>query len=167
MDLGRSAPPSVHAEWLTRSLLAPDGEDQIALRQGSRYALRLMPPVPTSNPVGSAGEEDAAYLITGGLGGVGQHIAKVMATAGARRLILLGRASLPPREEWSSIAPNSDFGRRIAAVRALEAMGTAVHTPSVDVSDEVAVFHRYAVKARPRSVASYTPPAPLTTSSPA
>ena len=34
---------------------------------------------------------DGAYLITGGLGGVGLHVARAMVAAGARRLVLLGR----------------------------------------------------------------------------
>ena len=139
VDLDPSASPKTAAGWLTQSLLAHDGEDQVAFRQGRRYALRLFPSGPHLAFHGFRWRDDAAYLITGGLGGVGLKVARSMAAAGARRLILLGRTPLPAREQWSGAAPESQAGRRIAAVRALEAMGTAVHAPSVDVSDEIAL----------------------------
>ena len=139
VDLDPGARPAIAAGWLTQALLTHDGEDQIALRQGCRYALRLTPCGPDLTSRAIRWREDAAYLITGGLGGVGLEIARAMATAGARRLILLGRTALPPRAQWSSAPLDSAWGRRVAAVRALEAMGVAVHTPAVDVSNEAAL----------------------------
>ena len=139
VDLDPAAAPSVNAGWLTRSLLAHGGEDQIALRQGRRYALRLMPAGPDFVSSGLRWREDAAYLITGGLGGVGLQIARAMAAGGARRLILAGRTALPARERWSAEPSDTAAGQRIAAVRTLESMGVAVHTPAVDVSDEGAL----------------------------
>ena len=138
VDLDPGARTAIAAGWLTQALLTHDGEDQIALRQGCRYALRLTPCGPGLTPRAIRWREDAAYLITGGLGGVGLEIARAMAIAGTRRLILLGRTALPPRAQWSSAPLDSGWGRRVAAVRALEAMGIAVHTPAVDVGNEAA-----------------------------
>jgi phthiocerol/phenolphthiocerol synthesis type-I polyketide synthase B len=139
VDLDPAAPPSLNAGWLARSLLGPDGEDQIALRQGRRYALRLIPAGSDLVSGGLRWREDAAYLVTGGLGGVGLQIARAMAAGGARRLILAGRTALPPRDRWSAEPSDTAAGQRIAAVRNLESMGVAVHTPAVDVSDEDAL----------------------------
>nr|WP_294524324.1 type I polyketide synthase [uncultured Rhodopila sp.] len=136
VDLDPAAPPSFNAGLLARLLLAPDGEDQVAFRQGRRYALRLVPAVPDRVSSALKWREDAAYLITGGLGGVGLEIARAMAAGGARRLILAGRTPLPPRELWSAEPSGSPAGQRIEAVRALELMGVAVHTPAIDISDE-------------------------------
>lgn len=136
VDLDPSAPIVSTAEQLTQALLATDGEDQIAYRQGRRYALRLTPASSEIKFGGVCWRKDAAYLITGGFGGVGLHIARAMAAAGARRLILAGRTALPARERWRTEPPDSAARRRIAAVQALEAMGVTVHTPAVDVSDE-------------------------------
>jgi myxalamid-type polyketide synthase MxaE and MxaD len=58
---------------------------------------------------------------------------------GARRLVLLGRTPLPTREAWAAVDPASAAGRRIAAVRALEAAGAAVHLATVDIGDEAAL----------------------------
>jgi phthiocerol/phenolphthiocerol synthesis type-I polyketide synthase B len=139
VDLDPAAPLSVNAGWLTRSVLADDGEDQIAVRQGRRYALRLMPAGADLVSGGLRWREDGAYLITGGLGGVGLEIARAMAAGGARRLILAGRTALPPRERWGAEQSDTPAGQRMAAVRAFESMGVAVHTPAVDVSDEGAL----------------------------
>ena len=69
----------------------------------------------------------------------------------------MGRTPLPPREEWSKRLPKPRIGQRIAAIRALEAEGVAVHAAAVDVSDETqlrAFLDRYAAEglaADPRS----------------
>ena len=62
-----------------------------------------------------------------------------MVEQGARRIVLLGRSGLPPRTDWSAVDPASRAGRRIAAVRDLEALGASVHLGAVDVADEPAL----------------------------
>jgi myxalamid-type polyketide synthase MxaE and MxaD len=69
------------------------------------------------------------------LGDIGLRIAHAMVDAGARRLVLLGRTPLPARAEWNSIDGQSRIGRRVNAVRALEAKGAAVHILTADVGD--------------------------------
>jgi NAD(P)-dependent dehydrogenase (short-subunit alcohol dehydrogenase family)/acyl carrier protein len=83
-----------------------------------------------------AWRRDGTYLITGGLWDVGLHIARTLAASGVRRLVLMNRTQLPPREEWGRTTPDTALGQRVAAVRALEARGVAVHVAAVDVSDE-------------------------------
>jgi acyl carrier protein len=63
-------------------------------------------------------------------------LARALAACGARRLILMGRSALPARETWAIADPTTSVGQRIAAVRALEAEGVAIHLATVDVSDE-------------------------------
>src|SRR5207248_2700529 len=76
---------------------------------------------------------DAAYLVTGGFGGIALEVARWMARQGARRLILLGRHTLPPRAAWEAIDPQSAEGARVNAVLELEALGANVDIASVDV----------------------------------
>jgi acyl carrier protein/NADP-dependent 3-hydroxy acid dehydrogenase YdfG len=64
------------------------------------------------------------------------NIARSLAARGVRRLILMGRTPLPPREQWSNVAADTVSGRRIAAIRELEAEGLSVHVASVDVGNE-------------------------------
>ncbi|HEX8359677.1 MAG TPA: type I polyketide synthase, partial [Longimicrobium sp.] len=136
VDLDPRAAAAEAAAQLVADAWESDGEDQVAFRDGERYVARLaaadVPPLPlppTFRP-------DAAYLITGGLGGLGLLVARWMVERGARRLVLLGREKLPPREEWSQAEAGGRLATRIAAIRELEAMGASVHLAAADVSDE-------------------------------
>ena len=90
VDLDPTALPTSAAEWLTQSVLAHDGEDQIALRRAAATSLRLVPADPDLAAADSAGGRTSAYLITGGLGGVGLHIARAMADSRGASPILAG-----------------------------------------------------------------------------
>ena len=61
--------------------------------------------------------DNATYLITGGLGGIGLIIARWLVNRGARHLILAGRSSLLARELWDGVAPQTTEGVRITAIR--------------------------------------------------
>jgi acyl transferase domain-containing protein len=121
-------------------IAAADGEDQLAWRGGQRYVARLAPRVAAeSAPL--KWRRRGAYLLTGGLGGLGLVVARWMVEQGARRLILFGRTPLPPRREWSRGEADSRVAGQIAAVRELEALGASVHLAAVDVADEAQLRH--------------------------
>jgi NAD(P)-dependent dehydrogenase (short-subunit alcohol dehydrogenase family)/acyl carrier protein len=128
---------------LCAALAAPGDDQELVLAPDGRRSLRLLPAAARDVSLESARawrlRPDAAYLITGGLGELGLLVARWLVEQGARRLILLGRTPLPPRGEWAAADPESPTGRRIAAVRALEHAGTAVHLAAVDVSCEATV----------------------------
>ncbi len=135
VDLDPGCSTTAAAEALLEELRSPDGEDQIAFRGEQRLVCRLVrdtggadsPPAPNL-------ASDASYLITGGLGGLGLAVARRLIERGARRLILLGRTSLPPRESWLEIEDDAT-AQRIAAVLELERLGASVHLGAVDVAD--------------------------------
>ncbi len=125
------------ANRLWEEISSPDGEDQIAFRQGRRYVGRLVrkrPFVAQRPPL--AWRPDGSYLITGGLGDLGLAVARWMVERGARRLILLGRTKFPPRSSWSAVETGSRMAHQVGAIRELEALGASVHLASVDVADE-------------------------------
>ncbi len=134
VDLDPAQPMTDQAAALQAHLRAGDGEDQAALRDGERFVLRLVAQRQLPSPP-FTWRADAAYLLTGGLGGAGLHIARAMAAAGARRLVLLNRTALPSRDQWATIDALCGVGQRIAALRELEAAGVAVHVAAVDVAD--------------------------------
>ncbi|MCK2244747.1 MULTISPECIES: type I polyketide synthase [unclassified Crossiella] len=75
------------ADWLAfRAALG--GEDQAAIRDGRVFVRRLatVPARPSAVP-----DTTGTVLITGGLGGLGGHVARLLATRGTRRLLLVGR----------------------------------------------------------------------------
>ncbi|MFB4295804.1 type I polyketide synthase [Actinomadura sp. NTSP31] len=79
-------------------------------------------------------DPDGVYVVTGGLGALGLIAAKHLAARGAKRLLLLARTPLPPRECWDDVF-DEDVRTRINAVRALETAGVTVLTEPVDVGD--------------------------------
>ena len=124
------------AHQLWKEISAPDGEDQIAFRQGRRYAARLVRRRSATQEPPLSWHTDGSYLITGGLGDLGLSVARWMVQQGARRVILLGRTKLPPRTRWSSAEAGSRLAHQIAAIREMEALGACVHLASVDVAEE-------------------------------
>ncbi len=129
------------ARRIADHLLAAAGsgrEDQIALRPAGSFVPRLRREAAPPGDGSVRLRADATYLITGGLGALGLRVARWMVDRGARRLVLLGRTSLPPRRTWSALAPAGRDGERVAAVRALEAAGASVHLAALDIADETA-----------------------------
>jgi acyl transferase domain-containing protein len=74
----------------------PSGEDEIAERAGRIYAprIRALAAMPAANTPPIAA--DRTYLISGGWGGLGLHIAAWLVDRGARHLVLLGRRRPAP-----------------------------------------------------------------------
>ncbi len=91
VDLEHATPPETAAAQLAALLTSPDGEDLVAFRNGERLVARLVRlPAPREEPPPQF-DEDAVYLVTGGLGGLGLELASWLVEHGARRLILAGR----------------------------------------------------------------------------
>ncbi len=139
IDLDPKAFGAGDVSMVVHHVVARDGEDQVAIRGNRRFVLRIARKALDESKGIFRPRHDAAYLITGGLGDMGLRLAKTMADCGARRLILMGRSPLPPRDSWGSIDPDTSAGQRVTAIRALEANGVAVHVACVDVSDEFAL----------------------------
>jgi acyl transferase domain-containing protein/acyl carrier protein len=129
---GTPAPADIDS--LVQQLKGGD-EPQVAIRRGERFELRIRPASsqPGTNP--TAWPTDAAYLITGGFGGIALHVARAMVRNGARRFVLVSRSPLPPRTEWAAHSSETLVGRRIAAVRELERAGASIHVYTADVGN--------------------------------
>lgn len=94
--------------------------------RGDRVCTARLTAVPPRSPSpGSPFKSDATYLIAGGLGAIGQRVARFAAERGARHLTLVGRREPDAR------------GRRYIAE--LERMGVVVRLRAVDIADAQAV----------------------------
>lgn len=93
LDLPPEAGASAVAALLLEEACAPGAEPRVAYRGGCRYVARLapLPALPPASPLRLL--PDAAYLLTGGLGGLGQAVARRLIERGARHLVLLGRSA--------------------------------------------------------------------------
>lgn len=87
--------------------------------------------------------QGGVYLITGGLGGIGLALAGYLARAAKARLVLVGRAALPPREEWQARltveSPDSSLAARLRKLLELQQLGAELLVASVDVCDRAQV----------------------------
>lgn len=117
VDLDPAAPGG-EVRALAAELFSPGGEDAVAHRGGDRLAPRLVPArrrgVAESAPVVRA---DGAYLVTGGLSGLGLSAAERLVERGARTMILVGR-SAPSEYALSRIRRMEAAGARISVVQA-------------------------------------------------
>jgi NAD(P)-dependent dehydrogenase (short-subunit alcohol dehydrogenase family)/acyl carrier protein len=120
-DLDPSESPEQNARALFEELQISDSENQVMRRQGARYVARLAKALLQETNDNLRFDENAGYLITGGLGGLGLRIAQWMAENGARHIVLAGRsgASKPEAQE---------------AVKRLETSGIQVLVVKADVS---------------------------------
>jgi 3-oxoacyl-(acyl-carrier-protein) synthase/acyl carrier protein/SAM-dependent methyltransferase len=117
------ASPAALARMTLELATRPPERRSIALRDRSRYEPRLeLQALPGDRSVAGGG----AYLITGGLGGVGRHVALWLARKQVSAIVLASRSA--------SSHPEAD------ALRAkLEAAGCRAETVAADVSDRAAV----------------------------
>jgi len=128
---------------LLKEILNSDGIPQVAYRGGFRWIQEFahLTPVPASTP--SLLRQQAVYLITGGMGGMGFEIARFLAKKYQARLVLTGRSQFPDREQWPSLlqSKSSDkaISRKIQEFLDWENAGAAVMILSADVADAQAM----------------------------
>jgi acyl transferase domain-containing protein len=127
------------------SEIRSDASERLVAYRGAQRWAQTFEPLRLEVSTESNGHlrERGAYLITGGLGGVGLLLAKRLAQTVRARLVLAGRAPLPRREEWaqwlSTHASEDAVCERIRNLQELEEAGAEVLYRSVDVADEAQV----------------------------
>jgi acyl transferase domain-containing protein/acyl carrier protein len=120
IDVDPEASPD-RIESLAAEVAAGAPGERVGFRDGCRYVARLerMEVVEAEDPLRL--RPDRAYLVTGGLGGLGRRLAQWLVERGARHLVLVGR--------HASAQAAADL------VAGLEAMGARVMVERADVSD--------------------------------
>lgn len=120
--------------------LATSGDaGPVAYRGGARWRT-MCKPVPRieADAFKHAGvRPGVAYLVTGGLGGLGLSIARHLAECRAK-IALVTRSALPPRDTWADLVTTSADVRLVDRLRkllALEALGADVELVVADVAD--------------------------------
>ncbi|MET0251096.1 MAG: type I polyketide synthase, partial [Novosphingobium sp.] len=130
------------ADALTGEMASPADHRPIAWRAGERW-------VQDHHAVASGDanraspaprlREDGTYIVTGGLGGLGLAVARHLAQSPSRRIALIGRSSLPPREQWSDLLARRTLDGRtedqLRRILALEAGGAQVEVVIADVAE--------------------------------
>ena len=127
IDIDTTSKPVELVSLLVNHITVGDREDRVALRNGQRWGARLCPlpslPVPAVLPSLKA---EGTYLITGGLGALGIHVAQALVAQGARHLVLVGRQGDRPL--------SLDLAN-------LTQQGITLWTKAVDVTNRAALDH--------------------------
>ncbi|MGW1375442.1 SDR family NAD(P)-dependent oxidoreductase [Streptomyces sp. NPDC002446] len=119
---------------MTAVLARPRDEDQVAIRAGGISVPRLVP-APADAPADAFADAPAdahgwsprgTVLVTGGTGGIGAHVARRLARAGAAHLVLTSRRG-----------PNAPGAARLRDE--LAALGAGVTLAACDVADREAL----------------------------
>jgi acyl transferase domain-containing protein/acyl carrier protein len=136
LDGGDASPQEV-ARVLCDELATPDlGSEVVAYRRGQRW-MRQLEAIQLRREQTPRIRPNGVYLVTGGVRGVGAEAACSLVRCGARRLVLIGKSPIPPREQWDDwfashpVSPESD---KIGLFRRLEAMGAKVLALQADVT---------------------------------
>ncbi|MFE2205919.1 non-ribosomal peptide synthetase/type I polyketide synthase [Streptomyces rubiginosohelvolus] len=116
-----------------------DDEAEIALRDGARRTGRLRPAESLTRPLPLRLRADGSYLVTGAFGALGRLLCRTLVRRGARRIVLVGRTPVPPREKWAGTDPGTPEGRAVALLRELEALGAHPVPATFDITDEDAL----------------------------
>lgn len=136
-------PPGTGAqtlELLLAEINTPAGEAEVALRDGRRWARRLIR-LPGGIPpqTAPAFQHGGLYVLSGGLGEVAVEVARHLLATHRIRLLLLGRTELPDPSAWPShITHGDELGRKLSAYRELSALGDITYA-AVDITNPEAL----------------------------
>ncbi|WP_405898851.1 SDR family NAD(P)-dependent oxidoreductase [Streptomyces sp. NBC_00727] len=114
-------------------------EDQLAVRPQGVYARRLVRPA-QPDPA-AARQARGTVLVTGGTGGIGAHVARMLAADGAEHVVLAGRRG-PDAPGVAELAEEIEaMGARVSVAACDMADREAVRTLLAGLTDLTAVFH--------------------------
>ncbi|AKT40699.1 type I polyketide synthase [Chondromyces crocatus] len=109
LDLPPAGRAGDDAAAILAEIATGNADDQIVLRDGIRYVGRLVPAQRATAPSAPL-HANATYLITGGLGALGLHVARWMIAQGARHLALVSRRGPDDPAARAALASLADAG---------------------------------------------------------
>nr|WP_237175720.1 non-ribosomal peptide synthetase [Paenibacillus xylanexedens] len=123
-------------DFICNEVRSSDHEQEVAYRNGQRFVSCLSSPnleVTSDVPI----KEGGAYLITGGLGGLSVHFARMLIMEYQAKLIIVGRTELPERSTWSHLdGEERNLALKIKALLELESLSEGVIYLNGDVNDD-------------------------------
>ncbi|MEM8664252.1 MAG: beta-ketoacyl reductase [Pseudomonadota bacterium] len=123
---------------IAAALFHPD-EPQLHLAGGEARAPRLAA-IGASERVPARQQSfraDRAYVVTGGFGSVGLHLARWLAERGAGHIVLMAR-SPPASTSWAAALKDPESAAKTAAIAEVAAAGAEVSMAAGDVTDPAA-----------------------------
>jgi NAD(P)-dependent dehydrogenase (short-subunit alcohol dehydrogenase family)/acyl carrier protein len=137
-DAKMAAPEEAHR--LLSEITSNSSETLIALRGRKRWTPAWIP-MPLESPATKPGplRQRGAYILTGGIGGIGLVLAEYLAGRVAAHVVLVSRSAFPAEDAWQQLAQasNSDEAlcQKAQALLRIQAAGGTVETKQADVQD--------------------------------
>lgn len=121
LDLPLPSDKTTTYDWavtILTEILDPQREDQLAFRTGQRYVARIgyFEDDRKNEVILPRLHSDASYLITGGLGDLGMHVARWLIKQGVKHLILTGRGGATGKE--GLVDQLTELGTEVKVVKA-------------------------------------------------
>ena len=127
---------------LVKELSGANRNEIVALRNLTRWTQTFEPvPLPLEHTSASVNLRDGAFVITGGLGGLGLVFAERLSRLGNAKIVLTTRSQFPAQDHWESLLASSATPAAQASIlrslMSLKAAGTDLHVMQADASDPV------------------------------
>lgn len=135
-------------EALLRKVIKPSGESAVAIRGGKQYIQQITEKKPKASDRIKL-RDDGAYLITGGLGGLGLECADWVLQSGGTKLLLMSRRRLPPASQWESLPEENPHYEVVQRLLKLQEKGGEIILIAQDVRDTQAlrqVFDQHTIR---------------------
>lgn len=133
VDLDGACPES-SMDMLVADILAEDEEDQIAYRDGRRYVARVYSQkLAKAFPVRL--DPNGVYLVTGAFGSLGKLVCRRLVKNGARKLLVVGRSSIPEKSDWDNAQLDDRTKSRIDFLRELNAADCETEIAIIDMKN--------------------------------
>lgn len=130
---------SVNADQIVSELKASYDSYFVAYRKGRRYVEEIRKLDTSKYEYDELTlKEHGVYVITGGMGGIGLEVSKLLARKARINLAFLNRSSLPDRDEWEEILSSCSQKKlceKINSIIEIEQNGSKVTCFSADISD--------------------------------
>ena len=113
---------------------------QVAYRRGERYVEVFKEVSLEEQPYREISfHQQGVYVITGGTGGIGLEVAKLLSSKHPINIALLNRTPMPDRTEWDRIIEENEDRKsveKLTRIQQIESTGATVQCISVDVSNK-------------------------------
>jgi len=128
---------STHTDLIFQELSTLSTEPEIAFRDGQRLVSRLEKVDFSQSPKQKIPfKQGGAYLLTGGLGGIGLEIATYLLQKYQARLLIVGRTPLPPKSSWDEhLQTPSRISDKIRAYQTLEEIDSNIIYQTADITN--------------------------------
>lgn len=136
IDVSVSESSALIAEAVVKKIFRPKQERCVLIHDGVEYVEKI-DKCELTNPVEKIFRSDGAYIITGGLGGLGIATANWLVKKEVKHIVLLSRKELPNQADWETLNEEHDYYDLVQTLIPIRDQIDRLEIHSMDVRDTV------------------------------